>query len=484
MISNMFFNLKEIFKGNYGILLAGLVGFTILSLPSPDPVQIGSKIIELSVTGQNTLALLGVIFVIFITEALPIGASIALIYAWIVFFNIVPAKNAAEIFSHDAVWFLIGALMMAEVLVKYGIHKRILVLILRLVGSKVKFISLGIIAFCAISASFIAEHTIAALMLPIGIALIQLNGGYSKVPNLSKLIMLSIAFGAGVGGLGSPSGGGRNVIMMGFLEDIYNVNIGYGSWMIMAMPIVIVLIPVIWVILHSIFKPEVSDLKESFERIKEEMHSSKMAAKDWGVVVIFLTVLFLWFTSSEHGIGMIAMFGSLVYIIVKLARWADYQKINWGIALLYFGAIGLGKALIMTGAASWLGAKFLNTVGLMGISGGFALIMACGVLVCLFSQTMSNGPCIAAIGPTLLEAAKFAGVDPIVVGIGASIASTFAFILIIGCPPNAIVSASGFLRARDFRNSGALVAIISLIVMGFFIYFWWSFLGVGIDGFH
>lgn len=110
--------------------------------------------------------------------------------------------------------------MIAEVLVKYKLHKRILSFIIRMVGSKTRNIVFGIVTFCALTAAFISEHTVAALMLPVGIAFIQANGGFRKVPKLAKLLMLSIAFGSAIGGLASPSGGGRNVIMIGFFRDI------------------------------------------------------------------------------------------------------------------------------------------------------------------------------------------------------------------------------------------------------------------------
>jgi sodium-dependent dicarboxylate transporter 2/3/5 len=472
-------------KARYGLIIAAIIAAVILYLPQPGPVEFGGKTIILSLVGQRMLALLAGLVVIFMTEALPIGITVGVVYAWIVFFGILPAKEAAKLFSHDAAWFLVGALMIAQALVKYAIHKRILILIMKVVGSQTKYISLGIITFCAITAAFIADHTIAALMLPIGLALIHINGGFKNAPNLSKLFLFSIAFGCSIGGLGTPSGGGRNVVMIGFLEELYGVKVGYGSWMVMALPIVFILIPCVWFLLNKIFRPEIADLAETSGNIKEEMAMPAMQAKEWLVAGIFLFILFLYITKSNLGIGMISLLGAVLYLVFGLVTWKDYQKINWGIPLLYFGAIGLGTALQITGAATWLAAASLNLINNVIPLNGKMLVTAIGVVMMSgMSQIMSDGPCVATIGPVLLESARLSGTDPVFFGIACAISSAFAFMLIIGTPANAIVYSSGFLKPKDFFKAGFLVYIASLIVLLTVAYFWWGVLGVGIDGFH
>lgn len=472
-------------KKKYGLVIAAIVALFILSLPQPKPFEFGGSTIILSLAGKRTLALLASLIVIFITEALPIGATVGIVYAWIAFFGILPKKEVAPLFSHDAAWFLVGALMIAKVLVKYGIHKRILLLIMKVTGPRAKYISLGIISFCAIAAAFIAEHTVAALMLPIGLALIHVNGGYKTIPNLSKLFLFSIAFGCAIGGLGTPSGGGRNVVMMGFLEEFYNVRINYGAWMVMALPIVFILIPCVWLLLNKLFKPEVQDLAHTSARIKKEMAMPPMQLKDWAVVAIFLLIIFLYITQSSLGIGMISLVGAILFIVFGLANWKDYQDINWAIPLLYFGALGLGTCLQKTGAATWAAAKSLSLIGHIVPLDGKMTITAIGtVIMSAMSQMMTDGPCVATIGPVLLESARLSGVDPVFFGIACAISSAFAFMLIIGTPANAIVYSSGYLRAKDFFKAGVFAYLIALLVLVLVVKFWWPILGVGINGFH
>lgn len=475
----------QFFKKKIGLILAALVASIILILPQPDSIQFGEQTITLSPQGQKALALLGALIVIFVTEALPIGATVGIVYAWIMFFNILPHNEAAKVFSHDAIWFLVGALMIAEVLVKYGIHKRILIIIMKIVGPKPKYISLGIICFCAISAAFIAEHTVAALMLPVGLALIHINGGYKSVPNLSKLFLFSIAFGCAIGSLSTPSGGGRNVLMIGFLEELYGVRIGYGSWMVMALPITIILIPCLWFILNKKFKPEIASLESKSKEITKEMTLEPMKFKEWVVVAIFLFILFLYITKGKLGIGMIALFGSVLFLVFGLANWKDYQKINWGIPLLYFGAIGLGTCLQQTGAATWLAAQSLAMINhIIPLNGDIAVTATGALIMSGMTQMMSDGPCVATIGPVLLESARLSGIDPVFFGIAVAISSAFAFMIIIGTPANVIVYSSGYLKPKDFLKAGIFIYIVSLAVLLLVVFFWWGILNVGIDGFH
>ena len=215
------------------------------------------------------------------------------------------------------------------------------------------------------------------------------------------------------------------------------------------------------------------------------MAMSPMQRKEWMVVILFLSTLVLWLTKSGLGIGMIALFGATLFIIFGLIEWRDYQKINWGIALLYFGAIGLGTALQMTGAATWLAATSLNLINSIIPLNGKMLVTAIGtIMMSGMSQIMSDGPCVATIGPVLLESARLSGADPVFFGIACAISSAFAFMLIIGTPANAIVYSSGLLKPKDFLKAGFLVYITALIVLLVVAYFWWGVLGVGVNGFH
>jgi sodium-dependent dicarboxylate transporter 2/3/5 len=377
-----------------------------------------------------------------------------------------------------------GALMIASVLVRHEIHTRSLKLILRFLGSKIRWVIFGIVLFCGVASMFIAGHTMAAVMLPVGIAIVNECGGYKKVPRLSKCLMLAIAYGSTIGGLATPSGGGRNVIMIGYLQDFFDISVSYGGWMFMSVPITLILIPVVTVLLLVFFRPEVDHLDHIQERLSNEGSEDGMSAKQWGTIAIFLLVLGLWVFKSDLGLGMIALLGSLLYLIFGLADWDDFQNINWSTVMLYFAAIGLGRALQETMATRWLAGNILLGMRGAGMSSGFPLTAASSFFMTGMTQTMSVGPCVASMGPMLLEAARLAGNDPVIFGIGITIASAFAFAIIIGTPPNAIVYGSGYLKAKDFLKVGVLLSVLAYGLLLLTIVTWWKFIGVGATGLH
>ena len=157
----------------------------------------------------------------------------------------------------DAVFFIMGSLMLAVAIVHQGLDTRLALGIIRLAGHQTWKIVFGFIAVCAILSSFIGEHTVTAMMMPVGLTLIRhTNKDPKKVSSLTGLILFSIAYGSAMGSIGTPSGGGRNVIMIGYLSQFGMGNLSYLDWMKYAYPILLIEIPLAIMILWWTFRPE------------------------------------------------------------------------------------------------------------------------------------------------------------------------------------------------------------------------------------
>lgn len=474
----------QLVKKKKWLITAVVVAAVITLMPTPDPVFIGGKEIVLSPAGQKMLALLAFLIISFVTESFPLGATIGIVYAWIVLAGVVPADKAAKLFANDVNWFLLGALMIAAVLVKYKFHKRILVIILKIFGTKTKVLVFGLMTFAVLASAFIADHTVAALLLPIAIAIVEASGGFKKVPNLAKLLLFGIAYSAAIGGLMTPTGGSRNIIMMGYLDQFYGISMTFKGWVTMAAPVGLLLFPIIWMILCSKFKPEINDLKDVVTDIKTEMSVSRITFKEIGVLLIFLGILGMWIFGGEGQLGLIAILGGSLFLIFGLAQWSDYQDISWDIVLLYFASIGLGVALKESGGAIWVAGKALDMIGSIIPLNGVTIIGFGTIMMAIVTELMADGPAVATVAPVLLELAHLAGVDVVVFGVGIAISSSFAFMLVIATPPNAIIYSSGYLKAKDFLKAGAGILLLALPLLWLIMYFWWGWLGVGINGFH
>jgi sodium-dependent dicarboxylate transporter 2/3/5 len=452
------------------LFIIGLIGTLIIVIPTPE---------GLSTEGKRVIAVLVMAAGAFVTDALPVPGVALLIPIALVLFQIDTPDDVASSMMSDSVLFIMGSLMIAAVLTKHGLDKRIASFILQRTGTSTLKVSFGIVSACAVLSSIMSDHMVAAVMLPVGIAIVE-SAREERSPSLGKLIMFSIAYGCAIGGMGTPSGGARNAIMIAYWRQLYDVHIGYGQWVIAAFPIVLINIPVTTFILTQVFKPEVRDLKFALTKINQENISKKMSIHEKKTLIIFFLIIILWITvGNRFGLGMIALFGAVLFLIMGLVEWGDYQRgVAWGVVLLYSGAISLGIAMMKTGAALYLAEGFLQVLQEMGLYSEQSFAASSAFLTTLMTQAMSDGAAVAVIGPINLELAYLSGVSIIRVGLATASSAAFAYLLVIGTPPNAIVSSSGYVFPRDFLKAGIFQTTASFLILFFFITVIWKFLGI------
>ncbi len=439
------------------------------------------------------------VFVVFcfITECIPLPGVAFCIGLILVFTGVVTRKEVAMLYWSDACWFIMGSLMFAAAFVKTGVDKRICLMMFRkLAVPNVRWITLIFFVIIAPLASFISDHALAAMFLPIGMLLYynSLTKDVPEDPELAKMLMIAIAMACNIGGFGAPSGGARNVIMMTYLEDMFGFDIGYFQWVSYAFPFVIVMIPITWFVTNWRFKPKITSLAPAMEHLKAEI--AKMGG--WNrhqvfALIIFVVMLFGWFTEKifynlgiypvRLGIGVIAIAGAVAYIISGVVNWRDYQeKVDWGVVWLYAGAIIFGRTLDSTGAAYWLARTCIDALGPLGADSGVPLMMVSNGLTAVLTNLMADGPAAAAVGPIALNMAGL--VHPGTsflpfMAMGTAAASSFAYCLVIGTPPNAIVYASGYLEPKDYLKAGAIIWVAANIVLIILTAVYWGMRGFG-----
>jgi len=229
------------------LILSFLLSISFFYVPSPD---------GLSPEGHRTLIIVLVALILIISESIPLPGVAILILIMEVILGVDTADGVASSFMSDAVFFIMGSLMLAVSLVHQGLDKRLALLVINITGNKTWSIVLGFVGISAFLSSFIGEHTVGAMMLPVALALIR-NAGLSttQATKLSTLLLFSIAYGCAIGSIGTPSGGGRNVIMIGYLSEFGMAEISYLEWMKFAYPMLIIEIPIVALVLWFTFTP-------------------------------------------------------------------------------------------------------------------------------------------------------------------------------------------------------------------------------------
>ncbi len=445
------------------------------------------------------VAMAMVVFVVicFLTECIPLPGVAFCIGLLLVFTGVVSRKEVTMLYWDDAVWFIMGSLMFAAAFVKTGVDKRACLMMFRkLAVPNVRWITLIFFVIISPLAAFISDHALAAMFLPIGMLLYQnsLTREIPEDPELGKMLMISIAMACNIGGPGAPSGGARNVIMMTYLNDMFGMDIGYFQWIIYCAPFVLIMIPLAWFSVNLRFKPQITSLAPSMSQLKSEI--DKMGGwnrKQISAIIIFVIMVFGWLTEQTFynmgwlpvrlGIGVIAMAGAVAYLFAGVTNWRDYQeRVDWGVVWLYAGAMIFGRILDSTGTAYWIARSILELLAPIGVDSGLPLLAASSGLTSIVTNLMADGPAAAAVGPVTLNMAGLAhpaSAHLPFMAMVTAISSSFAYCLIIGTPPNAIVYASGYLEPKDFLRVGLPLWILSQVVLIGLAAVFWQVMGFG-----
>ncbi|RJP17573.1 MAG: DASS family sodium-coupled anion symporter [Candidatus Abyssobacteria bacterium SURF_5] len=433
----------------------------------------------------------------FVTACIPLPAVAFFIGIAFTFTGVVSREDVASLYWSDAVWFILGSLMFSAAFVKTGVDRRIcLALFNKLAKPSVAAITFVLIAVIAPASSFISDHALAAIFLPIAIILFRgsQKEGHPPDMELAKMLMITVAMACNIGGFGAPSGGARNVIMMTYLNDMFGLDIGYFTWVTYAMPFVVVMMPLTWLVIRWRFKPKTSDLSGAMTYLQQDIsRMGKWNRQQIVTLIIFAVMVWLWFTEKEFyqlgiypvrlGIGVVAIAGGIAYILAGVVNWRDYQeKVDWGVVWLYAGAIIFGKVLDEAGAAFYLARSAVEGLAQLGMSSGLPLIALAGILTGGMTQIMADGPAAAAVGPITLNMAGIVHPGTFVLPFMAMVtacASSFAYCLIIGTPPNAIVYASGYLEPKDYLRVGVILWVVANVVLLLMVSFYWMIRGFG-----
>ena len=448
---------------------------------------------------QIKVAVAMLVFVVFcfLTECIPLPGVAFCIGLILVFTGVVTRKEVAMLYWDDACWFIMGSLMFAAAFVKTGVDKRMCLMMFRkLATPNVKWVTLIFFVIITPLAAFISDHALAAMFLPIGMLLYQnsLTDEVPEDPELAKVLMIAIAMACNIGGPGAPSGGARNVIMMTYLNDMFGFDIGYFQWVTYCFPFLIVMIPVTWFVVNWRFKPRIHSLAPAMSHLQREIgRMGPWNRKQVWALIIFLIMVYGWFTEKAFynmgiypvrlGIGVIAVAGAVAYLLAGVCNWRDYQeKVDWGVVWLYAGAIIFGRTLDGTGAAYWLARTIIETLAPLGMDSGLPLMLVNNGLTACLTNLMADGPAAAAVGPISLNMAGLVHPGTTYLpfmAMGTAVASSFAYCLIIGTPPNAIVYASGYLEPKDYLRVGIPMWFLANIMLILLAAVYWLLRGFG-----
>lgn len=456
------------FQEKRWLIITLIIGIGLYWLPYPETI---------SPRGYRTLILGIMVIMLIITEPVPLPAVALLIAILEVSFRISNPAEVAQSYMSDAVFFIMGSLMMGVAIVHQGLDARLALAIIRFTGNKVRNITFGFLFISAILSSFIGEHTVVAMMLPVAITLIKNVSNHRHIPNLTALLLFSIAYGCTIGGIGTPSGGARNALMLAYLKSIpeNGISLSYLNWMLFAYPMVIIRIFFASWLLRLAFVPEIKFLDTPIRRLKVQVaNRGNISGKEILAIIIFMIIFLGWvFLNERIGMGIIAISGAFLYMASGLVSWNTISKnTNWGVILLFASAISLGIQMKNHGTAVWLGNSFIHSFQFLLDRFEMLPYTVSIVITTLMSNVISSSATVAVLGPIMLNM----GGDPLLMGMTTAVASAFGYFSAVAAPACMIIYSTGMIKMTDFLRAGWRVGIMSIIVLLFVIKFYWPFL--------
>ncbi len=423
------------------------------------------------------------------TESLPLGATDILVGVMLYLFTILPINEISQAYMKDAVFFIFGILAVAVGVAKTGLDKRIGLILLSRIGSAKAFAFL-FLPMLAISAGFLSEHALVALLIPVLMGIYKVTckiHGVKKDRALAIFLLLGVCFAANHGGPGSPAAGGRNAIMVGYLME-YGFPISFLDWMKTGMPFVPLMAVVIGAYMYIRCKPRflVKDVNPS-EVVKAEVaRMPKFGGKEALMAVILVALVVAWIVLGEHaGLGGPTLYAVMAMFVCRILTWEDVQDgVAFDVVGLYAAACAMGVGLKFTGGALWLADTFVSLLP-DALTTGDGLVVGVSILTGTMTNFMSDGATVAALGPIVLPMATLANVSVWKVGLITSFSSSFANFLVVGTPNNAICFGMGrdpetgerLLDVMDFIKYGIPVTILAWLVLWLWAVFgYWRFL--------
>ncbi len=448
-----------------------IVTLVILILVSLLPCPEG-----LSREGFKALGIFFSAIVLWITAALPLSVTGLLIFVLLPLLGVMESDHAFALFGNRAVFFILGAFILAGAMLKTGLSRRLSLIFISRFDSSPRKLLVGILVTCALMAFLMPAHAVAAIMFPVVTVIassLDLEPGESQY---GILLYLSMAWGAIIGGVATLLGGARNPLAIGLLSEYYGISISFFQWMVAAVPITAVMLVLAAIVLFFFFRIDVEDVAPARRVLAEQLREAgPMSREEHQVAALMVATILAWILFSEElGLAGIALLSAVTLFMLRTIEWTDVESyVNWGVILMYGGAISIGSALVETRAAYWLSELVLSNITLSPI-----LFLALASLLAKFlTEGISNAACVSILLPILFEVGELYHINPIATVLIVAIPSGLAFALPMGTPPNAIAYSSGYYEIRDILVPALILNIVSWILFIALAMVYWPLVG-------
>lgn len=479
-----------------GLILAPLAFVALLAAPMPG----------LSPQAHALAAVAALTVIFWVTEAIPLAAAALLGPALAVVLGVTDADAALAPFADPLIFLFMGGFMLAGGLSRQGFDRRAaLWLIARpaVRGSPAR--ALAAIALIAFGFSmWISNTATTAMLIPVALGLVAtMREAVGEDPELQRSLSrfgggmcLTLAYAASIGGMATPIGTGPNVIALGMLEDRTGVRLDFLQWMSFALPTAIVMVVIVVALAMRRFRAPVRRIAGLTQEVQRQLATlGSIKPGETRAVSVFALAVAGWLTPSilklalgaSHPVaawaksnldeGVIAIGCACLLFFVpsgepapehgsspRLLDWEDAQNLDWGTLFLLGGGLALGRMTFETGLADAIGRGLLDVAGPLAAHPA-GLMAASVLLVIILTEVTSNTATTSMMLPVLVGLAQAGDMNPIPTAVAVTLSASFAFMLPVSTPPNAMAYGTRMIRIDSMIAFGVRLDLIGYALL-------------------
>ncbi len=454
----------------------------------------------LTPTAHHLAAVVGLVLVYWIGEAIPIPVTALLGPVLCVILGIETASAAFAPFANPIIFLFLGSFMLAQGMIEQRLDQRfaLAILSLRWVGNSPGRLMVAIALIPLLISMWISNSATTAMLYPVLLGIIsaisRLTQKTELVPSASRFnvgLLLTLAFAASVGGIGTPVGTPPNLIGIGMLDKLLHVRIHFFQWMLVAVPIMLYMWLVLLLMMMKLHPPRVKE----FPGLVDFLRANKAQQGPWtsgqrNALFAFLLAVLLWifpgviaslwgpesllfkFWESHFPEGVTSLVAAALLFVLPTSwrerrftlSWSQAVKIDWGTILLFGGGLSMGGMMFSTGLADVIGKKL---IAFSGVPSLWSITAIAIFLAILMTEMTSNTAAANMLIPIMIAVAQSAGVSGIPPTIGVCLGASMAFMLPVSTPPNAIIYGSGAVPITAMIRAGVILDILSFFVIFF-----------------
>jgi len=435
----------------------------------------------LSVSGFRALVVFLACVFLWMTQLLPLPVTglFALIAPSLL--GVISLKDAFSFFGSDAVFFILGVFILAAALYKSGLSTRMALILLKKGAKSPRRLVFQVMLTAALLSFIMSEHAVAAMMFPLIVIISKRLESSPEGRSYSRVLFLAMAWGCVIGGIATMLGGARVPLAVSFLQEKTGQTITFTQWSMGMFPIVVILFSFCYFLLTRYYPIKVLTVVDADTVIDKQLRDCGrplLEERFLGLLLVCTVLSWVLWGSSTAIMAAIAILSVVFLFMFRVVKWRQIQEnMEWGVILMYGGAIAMSSILNSTMAGNW----FAETYVVPHLSSPWILVIILSLMTMALTEALSNAAVVAIVVPLGLPIAVNLGLDPKVVVYAVASASSMNYVLPMSTPAVAIAYSSGYLRIREVIIPASIMWVVSWLTLMLTARFWWPILGVVVN---